>query len=59
VVVIGDTPKDIDAAQAIGAQSVAVATGGFTLAQLKEAGATWVFETLAAPGALEALLHER
>lgn len=59
VVVIGDTPKDIDAAQAIGAQSVAVATGGFTLEQLRAAGATWVFETLAEPGALEALLHER
>ncbi len=56
VVIIGDTPKDVSAAQAIGAQSIAVATGGFTVEALKEAGATWAFETLADAGALDALL---
>ncbi len=56
VVVIGDTPKDISAAQAIGAQSVAVATGGFTVAQLKASGATWAFETLDDEDALTVLL---
>ncbi|MDP2272703.1 MAG: haloacid dehalogenase-like hydrolase [Archangium sp.] len=56
VVVIGDTPKDVSAAQAIGADSIGVATGGFTADQLRASGATAVFETLAAAGALEALL---
>ncbi len=56
VVVIGDTPKDVSAAQAIGAESIGVATGGFTAEQLRASGATAVFETLAAAGALEALL---
>ncbi|MBL8909481.1 MAG: HAD hydrolase-like protein [Archangium sp.] len=51
VVVIGDTPKDVDAAIAIGAESLAVATGGFSLQQLREAGATRAFETLAEPEA--------
>jgi phosphoglycolate phosphatase len=59
VVVIGDTPKDIDAAQAIGAESVAVATGGFSLEVLRAAGATWAFSDLTVPGALEAVLDGR
>ncbi len=56
VVVIGDTPKDVSAAQAIGAESIGVATGGYTSQQLRESGATHVFETLADAGALEATL---
>jgi len=44
---IGDTPSDIRAAHAIGARALAVATGGFTAAQLGDAGATWVLESLA------------
>ncbi|MDX2012973.1 MAG: haloacid dehalogenase-like hydrolase [Myxococcaceae bacterium] len=59
VVVIGDTPKDVDAAKAIGADSVAVATGGFSADVLREAGATWVFGDLTAPGALAAVLEGR
>ena len=55
VVVIGDTPKDIHAAHAIGAECLAVATGGFTIEQLREAGGLHVFASLAAPGAMEAL----
>ncbi|MFT3709800.1 MAG: HAD hydrolase-like protein [Archangium sp.] len=55
VVIIGDTPKDVDAAIAIGAESLAVTTGGFTRDQLHAAGATAVFETLAAPGAFDFL----
>jgi len=56
VVVIGDTPKDVAAAKAIGAASLAVATSGFTPADLTAAGATWAFTDLAADGVREALL---
>ena len=40
--VIGDTPKDIACAHAIGAKCIAVATGQFTAEQLAAAGADWV-----------------
>ncbi len=57
VVIIGDTPKDIAAARAIGAESIGVATGGFTVEQLRGSGATFSFRTLAEDGALQALLR--
>jgi phosphoglycolate phosphatase-like HAD superfamily hydrolase len=56
VVVVGDTPKDIAAAQAIGAESIAVATGSFTAAVLAAARPTRVFRDLGEDGALAALL---
>lgn len=56
VVVIGDTERDVDAALANGAECLAVGTGGVPLDRLRERGATSAFDTLAAPGALEALL---
>lgn len=56
VVVIGDTPKDIAAAQAIGAECIAVATGSFDRARLSEHAPTWAFDTLASEGALAALI---
>jgi phosphoglycolate phosphatase-like HAD superfamily hydrolase len=59
VVVIGDTPKDIAAAQAIGAECVAVATGPFELQRLVEHRPTWAFASLAAEGALSAVLEGR
>lgn len=40
--VIGDTPKDIACAHAIGAKCLAVATGQFSSEQLAAAGADWV-----------------
>jgi phosphoglycolate phosphatase-like HAD superfamily hydrolase len=58
VLVIGDTPKDIDAARGIGAESLGVGTGSFTAAQLREHGASFAFDHLAAPGALAALLGD-
>ena len=33
--VIGDTPHDIECADAIGARTIAVATGGYTLEELQ------------------------
>jgi len=55
--VIGDTPKDIAAAAGIGAESLGVATGRFSAAELKECGATMAFPDLSAPGAIEVLLR--
>lgn len=46
VVVIGDTPLDVDCAQAHGARSLAVATGPFERAALEAAGADLTVETL-------------
>ena len=48
LVLIGDTPLDIKAAQSVGAKSVGVATGRFSAEELREAGATVVLETLEA-----------
>lgn len=58
VVVIGDTPKDVDAARGIGAESIGVGTASFTAQQLLEHGATYAFDDLRAPGALTALLGD-
>lgn len=49
VVVIGDTPKDVAAAQGIGAACLAVGTGSYTPDQLRACGATWAFATLEEP----------
>ena len=46
ILVIGDTPLDIGAAQAVGCTAVGVATGHFDAAALREAGADHVLETL-------------
>lgn len=56
VVVIGDTPLDVAAALAIGADCVGVGTGRFSARDLRDAGATWAFDTLSDPGALKAIL---
>lgn len=57
VIVIGDTPLDIDCARAHGAISVGVATGPFARAQLVEAGADLVVETLEETEALLRVLR--
>jgi HAD superfamily hydrolase (TIGR01509 family) len=46
-VMIGDTPWDVKAAKAAGVQTIAVLTGGFAEAELREAGAAEVFESIA------------
>lgn len=56
VVVVGDTPRDVAAAQAIGAESLAVATGPHSVAELQKARPTAVFQDMSAPGFLAALV---
>jgi len=46
IVVIGDTPKDIGCARAIGARVLAVATGGFDTGALRGHDADWTVEML-------------
>ena len=46
VVIIGDTPADVECGRGIGARAIAVATGPFDLPALVEAGADAAFEDL-------------
>jgi phosphoglycolate phosphatase len=46
VYVVGDTPRDVEAAHGVGAISLTVATGIFTADQLRAAGADHVLATL-------------
>lgn len=57
ILVVGDTPHDISCARAVGAVPVAVATGSFDVAQLRDAGADLVFEDLSETDAFLALLN--
>jgi phosphoglycolate phosphatase len=54
IVVIGDTTRDIEAARGLGAECLAVTTGGVSAEEL--AGADAVFRDLSEDGALEMLL---
>jgi phosphoglycolate phosphatase len=56
VIVIGDTPHDIECARVAGATSIAVATGGYTVTQLKEAGADEVLPDLSDTATVVSLL---
>jgi phosphoglycolate phosphatase-like HAD superfamily hydrolase len=47
--VVGDTPLDIDAANAAGAESVGVASGSYSVDQLESAGADHVLGSLEDP----------
>ena len=49
VYVIGDTPSDVAAGRAIGARTVAVATGGYELAELEDLEPWWAVGELPAP----------
>ena len=55
VTVIGDTPHDIACARAIGARSLAVASGRFTSKQLAECEPTCLVRSLQEPAALSFL----
>ncbi len=54
VIVVGDTPLDVDAAKAVGAISVAVASGSSPLDELRRAGADHVLASLEEPFPLAA-----
>ena len=49
VYVIGDTPHDVSCGKAIGARVVAVATGGYTLDQLRATEPWWLLPSLPEP----------
>ena len=46
VLVIGDTPRDIECGRAIGAKVLAVATGGYKVEQLRQDRPDWAVESL-------------
>ena len=54
--VVGDTPRDIEAARRVGCPVLAVATGRYGVDALRACGADHVVETLAEPVALRLLL---
>lgn len=49
VLVVGDTPRDVEAGRAVRAVTVGVATGKYTVTQLEAAGANYVLPTLESP----------
>jgi phosphoglycolate phosphatase-like HAD superfamily hydrolase len=57
-VIIGDTPLDVQAAKAIDAESIAVATSRWNEPTLRAAGATHTFPDLTHPDVLRALRGE-
>ena len=56
VLVVGDTPHDVACARAAGALPVGVATGSYTVEQIRASGADVVFPDLSDPEAFLALL---
>ena len=56
VIVIGDTPRDVHCAKAHDCVAFAVSNGGFSMAELEEAGADVVVQDLADPSPLLRLL---
>jgi phosphoglycolate phosphatase-like HAD superfamily hydrolase len=57
VIVIGDTPHDVNCALAAGARPVGVATGPFSAQQLRDSGAAAVFDNLSDVDAFLELLE--
>lgn len=57
-VLIGDTPRDVEAAKANGMVSIAVATGVFDFQALEKTGADYVFEDLSDTGRVLSVLEQ-
>ncbi len=57
VVVIGDTPSDIDCGRSLGARAIAVATGRYTVEQLREHEPFAVFQDLSDTAAVLAAIE--
>jgi phosphoglycolate phosphatase-like HAD superfamily hydrolase len=47
-IAVGDTPRDVEAGHGAGVEVVGVATGSYSAAQLREAGADWSLENVTA-----------
>jgi phosphoglycolate phosphatase len=58
ILVVGDTPHDVACARAVGATPVGVATGGFTVEQLRDSGADIVFQDLSGTNEFVKLLGD-
>jgi phosphoglycolate phosphatase-like HAD superfamily hydrolase len=58
VFVIGDTPHDIECAKAIGAKTIAVATGGYSVEELRAHGPWRLFDVLPPPAEFLRLLED-
>ena len=57
IVLIGDTPSDINATKVNGFISIAVATGGSDFQTLEKSGADFIFEDLTDTGRLLSILR--
>ena len=58
IYVIGDTPNDIDCGKAIGARTIAVATGMYSLEELMDYSPWWAVEALPSPVEFEKRLQQ-
>jgi len=58
-IVIGDTPLDVAVAESAGARSIAVATGSYSVEELRASGADVVFEDLSDTAAVLAAIREK
>ncbi|MFQ6047714.1 MAG: HAD hydrolase-like protein, partial [Gemmatimonadales bacterium] len=58
IVIIGDTPADVACGASVEARAVGVATAHYTAAELREAGAFAVFETLAETDRVLAVIRQ-
>jgi phosphoglycolate phosphatase-like HAD superfamily hydrolase len=56
IFVVGDTPHDIECAKAIDARTIAVATGGYSVDELRSHNPWRLYETLPPPAEFESLL---
>jgi len=56
VLVVGDTPSDVECARVVGVTPVAVATGGYSEEELRKSGADIVFRDLSDTAAFLKLL---